>query len=476
MASEKTGKKSPSTKMSFTVFGLAISALLIGVIVLKYDLHIVLLFSMSIVCIAAKMLGYKFDDFVSFMKIPLGKSLSAMIIFIFIGIIIASWIYSGTVPTLIYYGLQYITPKFFLPLGLILCSITSLSIGTSWGTIGTMGIAMMGIGAGMGVPAPVTAGMVISGAFFGDKMSPMSDTTNLAPASAGTTLHKHINAMWFTTLPAYILTLLVFTIMGLTYKSGSIDHATIQLFSDTLKSNFVITPIVLIPVIVLFALNILKFPAIPGMAIGSLLAVILAVTVQGTPIAEVITGLNYGYVKATGIEIVDTLILRGGIQSMMYTFSLAFIAISFGGLLEHTGFLPKIISVITARVKSERLIAPLVILCTTLATLSMGEVYLAIVVTGSLFRGEFKNRGLRPEMLSRLLEEGGTLTQVFIPWSTTGVFIAATLGVGVSGYWCYALLNLINPLLSILLSLFGIGILREKQINNVSVKEGKIDA
>ena len=458
--------------MSFLVFGIAIAFLLFGVVVLEYDIHIILLIDLVFICLMSATLGYSFNDLVECMKKTLGQSMSAMIIFIFIGIIVASWIFSGTVPTLIYYGLQYLTPKFFLPLGLILCSVVSLSIGTSWGTLGTMGLAMMGIGAGMGIPAPLTAGMVISGSFFGDKMSPMSDTTNLAPAASGTTLYEHINAMWQTTIPAYIITLVLFTIIGLSYQSGDVDQSTIALFSETLAGRFVIHPVLLVPVVVLLALNLLHFPAIPGMVLGSLLAVILACVVQGTPLKEVILGLNYGYVEPTGVELVDTLLLRGGVQGMMYTFSLSCIAISFGGVLEQVGYLHKIIEVVVSRVKSDRLMVPLVIASTTLGNVSMGEVYLSIVVNGNLYREAFQERGIRLNMLSRLLEEGGTLTQVFVPWSTSGVFIAATLGVTAGEYWKFALFNYINPLLSIVLALFGVFILYDSEHSSKKKNRG----
>ena len=472
MSDPQQTKRSPSTAMSFLVFGIAIAFLLFGVVVLEYDIHIILLIDLVFICLMSATLGYSFNDLVECMKKTLGQSMSAMIIFIFIGIIVASWIFSGTVPTLIYYGLQYLTPKFFLPLGLILCSVVSLSIGTSWGTLGTMGLAMMGIGAGMGIPAPLTAGMVISGSFFGDKMSPMSDTTNLAPAASGTTLYEHINAMWQTTIPAYIITLVLFTIIGLSYQSGDVDQSTIALFSETLAGRFVIHPVLLVPVVVLLALNLLHFPAIPGMVLGSLLAVILACVVQGTPLKEVILGLNYGYVEPTGVELVDTLLLRGGVQGMMYTFSLSCIAISFGGVLEQVGYLHKIIEVVVSRVKSDRLMVPLVIASTTLGNVSMGEVYLSIVVNGNLYREAFQERGIRLNMLSRLLEEGGTLTQVFVPWSTSGVFIAATLGVTAGEYWKFTLFNYINPLLSIVLALFGVFILYDSEHSSKKKNRG----
>lgn len=453
-------KRQPGVGMSLAVFGAAIAVLLTGVVLLDYDIHIVLICALAVVCLASVSLGYSFMDLVGCMKKSLGQALAAMIIFLFIGVMIASLIFSGTVPALIYYGLQYIIPDYFLPIGLMLCSLTSISIGTSWGTVGTMGLAMMGIGAGMGIPAPLTAGMVISGAFFGDKMSSISDSTNLAPAAAGTTLYAHIEAMWKTTLPSYLITLAAFTVLGLSYKGGNYNVDTVNLFLTAISGRFHITPLVLLPIVVLLGLNLKKYPAVPSMGIGAILAVVIAVVYQGTPLKAVAAGLNFGYVKPTGVELVDKLLLRGGIQSMMYTFSLSCIAIAFGGVMEHVGYLPQIVKVIIRKVKNDKMMVPVVIASTTVGTLTMGEVFLSIVVNGSLYKDAFKKRGLRPELLSRLLEEGGTLTQVFIPWSTSGVFILSTLGVGVSQYWKYAILNYVNPLLSIVLAMFGIYILR----------------
>ena len=432
-------KLQPGIGMSMVVFGAAIAVLLIGVVLLDYDIHIMLLCALAIVCLASVPLGYSFMDLVGCMKKSLGQALAAMIIFIFIGVIISSLIFSGTVPALIYYG---------------------ISIGTSWGTVGTMGLAMMGIGTGLGIPAPLTAGMVISGAFFGDKMSSISDSTNLAPAAVGTTLYAHIGAMWKTTLPSYIITLIAFTVLGLSYRGGNFSMDTVELFLAAIGGRFHISPLVLVPMAVLLILNLRKYPAVPSMAIGTVLAVLVAVFYQGYPLKEVIAGLNYGYTEPTGVELVDKLLLRGGIQSMMYTFSLSCIAIAFGGVMEHVGYLPCIIEVVIHKVKRDKMMVPVVIASTTLGTLTMGEVFLSIVINGSLYKDAFKKRGLKPEMLSRLLEEGGTLTQVFIPWSTSGVFIFSTLGMSVSQYWKYAIFNYVNPLLSIVLAMFGIYIMR----------------
>ena len=472
MPREKREKRMPSTGLSILMICLVMGFLLVGVIVLEYDMHVVLLVTMAIVCLTSIFLGYTFDELIQFMKKPLAESVPTLILFLFIGIIIASWIFSGTVPALIYFGLKYINPTFFLPLGLILCSLTSLSIGTSWGTVGTLGVAMMGIGQGMGVPAPITAGMVISGAFFGDKMSPMSDTANLSTATVRTTMPKHIRAMWQTALPAFLIALAAFTAIGLSFKDGTISNENIRIFSETLQENFVITPIALIPLFVLFVLNIANFPAIPGMAIGSLLGVIFAVTLQKAPLNEVMMGLNYGFDRATGIEMVDALLLRGGIQDMMYTFSMAFISISLGGILEDVGYLKRILELIVSKIKSDRDLVPVVITSTTLGTLAMGEIYFALIVSGNLFREEFRRRHLRPEMLSRLLEEGGTMMQVFIPWSTSGIFLASTLGLSAAQYWPYTILCYLNPIISILMAFMGLGILRMSKAEIKALEKG----
>ncbi len=460
-AEEKSVKKEPGLGLSLFVFLGCIAILLIGIVVLEYDIHILLLVALGFACLVSATLGYSFNDLIECMKKPLGQAMPAMIIFIFIGLIIASWISSGTVPSLVVYGLRIMKPAVFLPVGFLLCCVVSFSIGTSWGTVGTMGIVMMGIGLGMGIPAPMTAGMVLSGAAFGDKMSPMSDTTNLAAASAGTSLFKHIGSMWKVTFPSFLIVLVVFILMGRSFGSGTVDTQVIQLVDQTINANFRVTPVVLIPVAVLLIWNIKRLPAIPGMAVGTIIAVIIAVAVQGMPLKDVVLALNYGYSADTGVDIVNTLVNRGGVQNMMYTFSLSVIAISFGGVLERVGYLRKVVSLLVNRVRNDRLMVPIVIASTFVGTVAMGEVYLSIILVGNLYRENFKERGLRPELLSRLLEEGGTLMCYFVPWSTSAVFVSQTLGVSVRDFTPYALLNWINPLLSIILALCGIFVLRE---------------
>lgn len=470
----KEGSRKPSFIVSLFLTASLVIILTIGILKLDIDLHVLLILILTYVSIVSYMLGYSYDEIIDGMRSGIDNVMPAMMIFILIGVIISAWIYSGTVPAIIYYGLKYINPKYFLPLGLLICSLTSMAIGTSWGTAGTIGIALMGMSVGLNIPKEITAGMIISGAYFGDKMSPISDTTNLSAASAGADLYDHIRTMSYTTIPSYIIVLILYTLLGFKYTNKTIDTTEIKLITDTLAGNFVLSPIVFLPMIILFTLNMKKMPAVPAMLIGAVSGVLVAIFVQKAPVLSVIDSINYGYEGYTGVELVDNLLNRGGIQSMMWTFSLAFIAISLGGVLEKVGYLDVLISGFIGRIKNQGLLALVVILTTTLGNMAMGEVYLSIILNGNLYKEEFKRRGLCPSMLSRYLEEGGTLTEAFIPWTTGAAFMATTLGVKTIEYAPYAFLNYINPLLSIIFSFLGIFVIKEKASIDKEIKDIKI--
>lgn len=462
-------RQKPSFAASAGVFLGIVLILIVGIKVLKVDIHVLLIFGLILASGVAKIYGYTIDDLMDGMKHSISRAMVAMVIFILIGTIIGSWIHAGTVPALIYYGLKFLSPKFFLPLGLIICSITSLATGTSWGTTGTVGLALMGMGVGLGIPAPIVAGMIVSGAFFGDKMSPISDTTNLAAVSAGTDLYKHIGAMLYTTVPAYIISLILYTIVGFRYSSGAnANTEQIIQIQNILAEKFNLNPIVLLPIIVLLVMSIMKIHSIPAMLTGTFLGTIIAIVFQGSSLSAALTAINYGFSDATGVEIVDNLLLRGGIQRMMWTFSLSFIALCLGGVLEKVGYLTVLIEKIVSKIKSAANMVTLVIFTTALSNAAMGEIYLSVILNGSLYREAFEEKGLQKRMLSRLLEEGGTMTGALIPWCTAGAFVAATLGVPTMSYVPYAFLNILNPLISIILAYFGIFILRE---NGGSKKE-----
>jgi NhaC family Na+:H+ antiporter len=315
---------------------------------------------------------------------------------------------------------------------------------------------MMGIGAGLGVPAPITAGMVISGACLGDKMSPLSDTTNLAAVSAGTDLYEHIRSMMYTTVPSFLIALVAFTVIGMRYAGGSLDADAVLEIQNALAAKFHITPLLLLPMILVIILSVMKVPAVPAMVAGAFLGTLMSVVVQGASISEALSAINYGFSGESGVAAVDKLLNRGGIQSMMWTFSLSFIALSLGGALDEMGFLSVLVEGILSKVRSAAGLMTVAVLSSIGGNAAMGEAYLSIILNGRLYYHAFEKVGLRKSMLSRALEEGATLTTTIIPWTTAGAFMAATLGVPTVYYLPFALLNWINPLLSIVLSHLGI--------------------
>jgi NhaC family Na+:H+ antiporter len=455
MTEVKTSKK-PSFGASLAAFGGIVAILIIGILGFKMDIHVLLGLCVIYCCFVAIKCGFTFDDMTRGMADSISKAMVAMLIFVLIGTIIGAWIHAGTVPALIYYGLKVLTPKFFLPAGCIVCSSTSFATGTSWGTAGTVGLAMMGMGMGLGIPAPAIAGMVVAGAAFGDKMSPMSDTTILAAAAAETDMYKHIKAMWYTTAPAYALTLVFYTFLGFHYSNGTAFSSNeVAQIQDTLGATFNLNPIVLLPIVVVLILSLMKVPSVPALTLGTFLGTACSVIFQGSSLRDALTALNYGYTQATGIEMVDKLLIRGGIQGMMWTFSLAFLALCLGGVLEEAGFLKVLIEKLLLGIKSHATLVLATLVTSVLGCAATSEVYLSIILNGSLYKEAYDERGLDRAMLSRLLEEGSTLMGPMIPWTTCGAFMAGTLGVSTLELFPFAFLNWFNPLLSIILAYAG---------------------
>jgi NhaC family Na+:H+ antiporter len=355
-------------------------------------------------------------------------------VLITVGMIIGVWIASGTVPTLIYYGLKVLSPEIFLAASMILCAVVSISLGTSWGTVGTIGMALMGIGAGFDIPAYWTAGAVVSGAFFGDKISPLSDTTNLAPAVTGVNLFDHIRNMMPTTIPAMLIALIIYIVVGFfVIGSEQASFEKIEAITSTLQEHFNISPVLLIPAILVLILAIKKVPPIPALFIGVVIGGILAMMAQNQGLHDIFTYANSGYTIKTNVAELDSLLNRGGIQSMMWTISLIFIALGFGGALEKTGCLHTIILAILTRVRRFSGLQTTAI-CTSFATnLVAGDPYLSIALPGRMYAPAYRGMGYSTLNLSRAVEEGGTLTSPLIPWNAGGAFVITALGLSVSG-------------------------------------------
>ena len=297
-------------------------------------------------------------------------------------------------------------------------------------------------------------------------MSPVSDTTNLASLSAEARLYDHIGAMMYTAVPSYIIALILYTLLGFRYAGGALDTKQIATIQDTIAGEFQISVWVLLPAIILLTLSVLRVPAIPSMIAGVLTASVVSIIIQGSSITEVLNAINYGYTSETGVLAVDELLNRGGIQRMMWTFSMAFIALALGGALDELHFLEVLVEKITKRIKRAASLVTVTIISGVVANLALSTAYLSIILNGKLYLKAFEKKGMQHRMLSRCLEEGATLTTGLIPWNMAGAFMAGALGVSTFEYAPYAFLNLINPIVSIVLSYFGIFILWTKNAKN----------
>ena len=447
---EKEVRKANFAEALFTFVSLTI-IMFISIIKYEESPHIPMLIGVLIASLVALKIGYSWKFIENSMIKGISQAMQSIIILAIIGILIGIWILAGVVPTMIYYGLMILKPSIFLVATVLITSITSLATGTSWGTAGTMGIALMGIASGLGIPAPVTAGAVLSGAYFGDKMSPLSDTTNLAPAMAGTDVFTHIKAMFKPTLIAYGLTLLIFGFLSLKYKGASADLSNVDVIANGLKESFTISPILLLAPLVVIISIAKKLPAVPGISIGIIIAAILGPIYQGVNFGDILSaGLN-GYVSNTGLEAVDKLLTTGGLNNMMFSISLTIIAMMFGGIAEETGILEAIVKKFLHRVQSVVGLVISTILTCFFTNATMPEQYISIVVPGRMFKNEYKDRKIDPRLLSSTLESGGTVTSAMIPWNTCGTYMSTVLGVSTVHYLPFLFFNLLMPLVQVII-------------------------
>lgn len=391
-------------------------------------------------------------------------SLPSVSVLICVGMIIGVWIASGTVPTIIYYGLTLLSPQIFLAAAMLLCSLVSLALGTSWGTVGTVGLALMGIGAGFDIPMYWTAGAVVSGAFFGDKVSPLSDTTNLAPAVTATDVFSHIKNMMPTTVPAMLAAFAIYLIAGFTLiGSDDASFQKINTITASLQDSFVISPWLLLPPLLVIVLAVKRMPPIPSLFAGALAGAVAAMLVQGAGVHDIFTYGNSGYSINTGVSEVDSLLNRGGIQSMMWTISLVLIALGFGGALEKTRCLEAIIEVIIRKVRGFAGVQTAAVGTSVATNLVAGDPYLSIALPGRMYAPVYRGMGYSTLNLSRAIEEGGTLISPLVPWNAGGAFVISTLGLGIADgnmenllYIPLAFACWLSPILGIAYAHFGL--------------------
>ncbi|MEM7023890.1 MAG: Na+/H+ antiporter NhaC [Pseudomonadota bacterium] len=432
------------------VIGIGVSILIFGM-----DPHIPMLLGVIVASIVALRCGFHWDVIQDGMVRGISNALPAMIILLIVGVLIGVWILAGVVPTLIYYGLKILSPQVFLPTALIICAITSLATGTSWGTTGTIGVALMGVGGGLGLPLPLVAGAVLSGAYFGDKMSPLSDTTNLAPAMAGTDLYTHIHHMSYTTGVAFALTLVIEIVIGMQFGSSEGDLERIQTILTTLDSTFTINPVLLLPPIIVMVVSFRRVPAIPGITLGMLAGALCAVSLQGASYETLMSAAFSGYSSETGVEDVDSLLSRGGLESMMYTIALVIVAMMFGGVMERTSQLKVVADRVLAWARSTGSLVLSTALTCIGANIILCDQYMAIVMGGRTYAQAYRERGLAPQNLSRAVEDSGTVTANLVPWNSGGAYQAATLGVATIAYLPFNFFCWLSPLVTILFGYMG---------------------
>jgi NhaC family Na+:H+ antiporter len=458
---DKKKKIGLGTALIPVIFLIVALSLTIGVF--KQPPHIPLIGAAAVAACIAIILKHPWKEIHEGMVQGITLAMGAILILMVVGTMIGTWIMGGIVPSMIYYGLKVLSPGIFLVATLIICSIVSLGTGSSWSTAGTVGVALVGVGQGLGVPVAMVAGAIISGAYFGDKMSPLSDTTNLAPAVAGTDLFSHIRHMVYTTAPGYIISIILYGLLGTRFSGGGLKAENIEVILTTIKSNFFIHPILLLPPVLVIVMVVKKIPPLPSLLGGTVLGGIFAIISQSKSVAGVIQAAQSGYVSQSGVMMVDDLLTRGGLESMMTTVALIICALSFGGIMEKTGMLEVLARSLLERVKrTGSLVATTIFSCIGLNAIASDQ-YIAIVIPGRMYKNAFDERGLHPKNLSRCLEDSGTLTSPLIPWNSCGAFMGATLGVNPLLYLPYAFLNLSNPLVSLFYGYTGITMEKVKE-------------
>ncbi|MDU8924033.1 Na+/H+ antiporter NhaC [Pasteurellaceae bacterium LIM206] len=456
----KTHRHPQEIAFFFALLPIVVMIAVMAVSIIKFEAspHVPLLIGAVIAGLVAAYYGYSWQTIEKGIYNGIKMALPAIVIIIMIGLTIGSWIGGGIVASMIYYGLKIISPEYFLLTICLICSITTLAIGSSWSTMGTIGVAAMGIGYSLNIPAPMVAGAVISGAYFGDKLSPLSDTTNLAAGITHTELFDHIRFMLNTTLPAYFITLGIYFYLGQGFTPQHSDLGRIEEILTAINANFVISPWLLLVPVAVILLVVKKVPALPALAIGILLGWLCHIGIQGASMDIAVRTLHDGFKIESGNEIIDTLFNRGGIESMMYTISLTIVAMSFGGIAEQVGILRSVVQQILRFTRSARLLIPATIVSSMITNLTTSEQYISILLPGRMYVTAYQEKGLASKNLSRALEDGGTMTSVLVPWNTCGVFAFSMLQISAFEYAPYAFLNWLSPVIAILFALFNIKI------------------
>ena len=451
----ETAKKRVSPSQAVLILIISILVIILGIKVVQAPTAIILLCGGVITVIIASILGIDYSDIQSDIVKTITTMAVPILIVLSVGVLVGAWMISGTVPLMIYYGMKVLSPSLFLVMVCIVCTLMSVMAGTSWGTISTVGIAFMGVAVGLNISLPLTAGAVVSGAIFGDKLSPLSDSTVLSSAVCEVNLLEAVKHSFKSTLPAFFAALIMYFILGMQYKDGVVGGESYELILGTLEQTFNLNPLLLIPPVLVLVLIIMKKPTLPVFTIGIIAGCILAVIFQGSSLGEVAKALSNGYTTKTGVALVDKMLIRGGLNSMLGTVALLIASAIFGAPLRTAGVVDILLEKITAIAKTgTSMMAGVFVLHSLFFTIT-GSYYVTYSVLGQMVRGLFDNYGLKRKNLARILLDTGTGFAPIVPWSVTGVFVADTLGVKTMDFILYAPVTYLSIIISFIYIITG---------------------
>ena len=423
---------------------------------LYHDAHMPLAVSIVVACAVGCFCGHSFSDMLAGMIDRLNATMEAILILCTVGLLVASFIMSGTIPALIYYGLNLLTPQLFLPIGCVLCAIVGLACGSSWTATATMGIAMLGIGAGLGINPAITAGMVISGAYVGDKFSPLSDTTNLAAAVSETGLFDHVTAMVSSTAPTFVIAIVLYAIIGFTTGGGKYDPVVATELQAALKEGFNMSPVLLLPILVVIGACIMRLPGLVGIALSVGTGVLFTIVFQGVEsLAQIFSILHYGFEFESSTELASSLLTRGGMDHTMWTINLILLAVAYGGALERCGCTETLFGGLKKHLNSVGSLVFATMATSLFCDATMCDQFLGIGVPAPLYVEKYDELGLGRNMMSRTLEDCGTLWAVMFPWTGCGAYQQTTLGMSPFVYFPFAFVNLLNPIYAAITAFMG---------------------
>lgn len=414
--------------------------------------------------------GFHWDDIKAAIMHGCQIAMFPMLILMMVGALIASWIAAGTIPALIYYGLQILSPDYFLFTACLICCIGSLSTGSSWTTAATFGVGFMGIGMGLGINPFITAGAVISGSIFGDKMSPLSDSTNLAATVAEADLFEHIKSMVYSTGPAIAITLLIYLVLSLSGQgAANVDDAQIKQTLEVIDSAFSLNFLVLLPPLMVVVLIARKVNGLAVMVLASLAGMVIAMAIQGHAPGDMLRYMNYGFVADTGVESIDKVLSGGGLQNMLWTVSLGFIALAMGGIFEKTGMLESVLEKMASLVHSMRGLVVTHVISSFAINIFSASQFMAVIIPTRMLAEIYKKQGLAPHVCSRVSEDSATVTSPLVPWGLGGVYYSSVLGVATLDYLPYTFLALVAPLVTIALAFSDKFMFRTKLSDNTEL-------